>query len=350
MANLSHNILVLTLSESPAPRLDKALAEVVPEDVTLSRSRLVKLIETGSVRDETGAVVCKLKAKAKPGQVFHVTVPEPENYEDALPENIPIDIIYEDDDLIVVNKAADMVVHPAPGTPHGTLVNALLHHCGDRLQGVGGKKRPGIVHRIDKGTSGVLVIAKTDEAHRGLAIQFADHSIERRYLGIVMKVPSKSNPRLAGMPGVAFEEKGIIRIATNIARHKTDRKRMAVVQNSGRHAITRFSVLETFGQENGGVASLVECHLETGRTHQIRVHMSHIGHGLVGDPIYGRRRKLATSSFTGDDMKIIEDFKRQALHAKSLGFTHPVTGKELYFEADFPTDLTVIKRILCKIR
>ncbi|MCL4118884.1 UNVERIFIED_CONTAM: hypothetical protein GTU68_036209 [Idotea baltica] len=225
-----------------------------------------------------------------------------------------------------------MVVHPAPGSPNGTLVNALLHHCGDNLQGVGGEKRPGIVHRIDKGTSGILVVAKTDAALNGLAAQFADHSIDRRYQAIA----------------IGFEDGGVVRIATNIARHKSDRKRMAVTTNSGRHAITRISVLERFGDPDRPNASLVECRLETGRTHQIRVHMSHVGHGLVGDPIYGRRRKLATSNFSPEDSVFLDRFPRQCLHAKSLGFIHPETQEFIEFEAEMPADMQRVHAILSK--
>ncbi|PIB24414.1 RNA pseudouridine synthase [Amylibacter kogurei] len=346
MVDLSDDILVLTVTETPPPRLDKALAEVVPEGVALSRSRLGKLIETGGVRDGDGNVIDVLKYKASALQEFQVQLPAPENYEAAQPENIPLDIVYEDDHLIVVNKAADMVVHPAPGSPNGTLVNALLHHCGDNLQGVGGEKRPGIVHRIDKGTSGILVVAKTDAALNGLAAQFADHSIDRRYQAIAIGVPSKSDPRLAGISGVGFEDGGVVRIATNIARHKTDRKRMAVTAHSGRHAITRLTVLERFGDPDRPNASLLECRLETGRTHQIRVHMSHIGHGLVGDPIYGRRRKLATSGYSPQDAVFIDSFPRQCLHARSLGFIHPETQEYMEFAAEMPADMQRIREIL----
>ena len=345
MTGLSDQVLVLTLSDAPPPRLDKALAQVVPEDVTLSRSRLAKLIEEGAVAHADGTVVTVLKTKGQPGEEFHITIPEVQDY-DAQPEDIALQVLFEDARLIVINKPAGMVVHPAPGSEAGTLVNALLHHCGDTLSGISGEKRPGIVHRIDKDTSGVLVVAKSDAAHQGLAKQFKDHSIDRRYLAFANGVPSKGDPRLAGIKGVSFEDGGVLRIATNIARHKTDRKRMAVTAHEGRHAITRVRVLEAFG---GSRASLVECQLETGRTHQIRVHMGHIGHGLIGDPVYGRKKRIGLQSLDAQDAAFVSDFPRQALHAASLGFVHPVTGESLYFEAEMPKDMRDLYEILRKI-
>ncbi len=245
--------------------------------------------------------------------------------------------------MIIVNKPAGMVVHPAPGSENGTLVNALLYYFDGNLSGVGGEKRPGIVHRIDKDTSGLLVVAKSDSAHAGLAKQFADHSISRRYLAVSKGVPQKSDPRLAGLRGVNFEDGGVIRVATNIARHKTDRKRMAVVQDAGRHAITRATVLENFAH-----SALMECWLETGRTHQIRVHFSHIGHGLIGDPIYGLRKAMPGSVFEPEDMVIVKGFSRQALHAKSIGFIHPITKEYMNFDSDIPSDLIELIEILRK--
>ncbi len=210
------------------------------------------------------------------------------------PEAIPLDIVFEDDDLIVVNKPAGMVVHPAPGSPSGTLVNALLAHCGDSLSGVGGAKRPGIVHRIDKDTSGLLVVAKSDRAHDGLADQFADHTVERVYKAVCHGVPDAADPRLRGIRGVSFEEGNTLRITTHLARHKTDRQRQAVLFHGGRHAVTRVRVSQVYGQP--AAAALLECWLETGRTHQIRVHLAHVGHALIGDPVYGGRRKLSVKA------------------------------------------------------
>jgi 23S rRNA pseudouridine1911/1915/1917 synthase len=338
-------LLILTLNEAPPPRLDKALAAVVPEGVTLSRSMLTKLIEGGAVSRVGGAVVTTLKTKGKAGEEWQVMLPKPAALE-AEPEDIPIEVVYEDDDLILVNKAAGMVVHPAPGSETGTLVNALLHHCGDSLSGVGGMKRPGIVHRIDKDTSGLLIVAKSDAAHQGLAAQFAAHSIERRYIAFTYGAPSRSDPRIAGLQGVAFEEGGVIRVATNIARHKTDRKRMAVVHDAGRHAITRMALTELYGPAERPFAGKIECWLETGRTHQIRVHASHIGHSLIGDPIYGKRKSLPMNGFREDDKVFLEAFSRQALHAAKLGFIHPISKKLLRFTSELPKDLQQLERVL----
>ena len=342
----TNDILVLSLGANPPARLDKALSLVVPEDVSLSRSRLGKLIEGGAVtRLSDGMVVTKMKTQGVEGEEWQVAIPVAVPLE-AAPQNIPIEIVYEDDDLIVVNKPAGMVVHPAPGSEDGTLVNALLYHCADSLSGVGGAKRPGIVHRIDKDTSGLLVVAKTDAAHQGLAAQFADHSIDRVYVAFCITAPSAADPRLRGLPGVAFETGGVLRIATNIERHKTDRKRMAVAANSGRHAITRARVIEDFG----GRAARMECWLETGRTHQIRVHMSHVGHGLIGDPIYGTRRRVKVAGLDEVDARVIGEFDRQALHAAKLGFIHPISGEAVAFESDLPNDLKMLEVALSKLK
>ena len=302
----------------------------------LSRSRLVKLIEQGAV-SRGGAVVDVLKTKSKPGEFYEITVPEAGEL-DTIAEDIPLEVVFEDNALIVVNKPAGMVVHPAPGSPSGTLVNALLHHCADSLSGIGGAKRPGIVHRIDKETSGLLVVAKSDEAHQGLAKQFEKHTVERRYNALVYGVPDAGDPRLTGMPGVGFEGSNILRINANLARHRTDRQRQAVTKTGGRHAITRARVLETFGTPE--TLSLLECWLETGRTHQIRVHMAHVGHSLIGDPTYGGKRKLGKTVFSDAAQAAIGAFPRQALHAASLGFVHPINGDALQFEAALPVDFS----------
>ncbi len=294
-----------------------------------------------------GTVVTVLKTHGKPEEVWHVTLPVPAPLT-AQPEDIPIEVVYEDAHLIVVNKPAGMVVHPAPGSEDGTLVNALLHHCGDSLAGIGGEKRPGIVHRIDKDTSGLLVVAKSDEAHQGLAKQFADHSIERRYVAFVFGCPSPGDPRVNGLPGVAFENGGVLRVATNIARHKTDRKRMSVVVNRGRHAITRAQVVQSYGPAGNYAAAQIECWLETGRTHQIRVHMAHTGHGLIGDPVYGGRRKLPLTRLDKETAAVITGFRRQALHAARLGFIHPVSGDKLTLNSELPNDLIVLRGALEK--
>lgn len=319
----------------PPQRLDKALARDVPEDAALSRTRLTKLIIDGQVTSK-GQAVTNPKYRVVEGDVFEITVPvASESHIEA--EDIPLEIVFEDNDLIVINKPVGMVVHPAPGTPNGTLVNALLHHCGDTLSGVGGSKRPGIVHRIDKETSGLLVVAKTDTAHHGLSQQFAAHSVKRYYRAVVYGVPDANDPRVRGVKGVNFEAGNIMRITTHLARHKHDRQKQAVLFQGGRHALTRVRIVETFGDPI--VASLVECWLETGRTHQIRVHLAHTGHGLIGDPTYGGRRKLSAKAVSTAGINAAKFFPRQALHAASLGFIHPVSKEHLSFEADTPPDM-----------
>lgn len=326
-------IIRIEIGAAPPSRLDKALARDVPEEAHLSRSRLGRLITEGAVSRD-GRVTTDGKATPVEGEVYEVTLEEPAEVRTA-PEDIQLKIVFEDDHLVVVDKPAGMVVHPAPGSPSGTLVNALLHHFGGELSGIGGEKRPGIVHRIDKDTSGLLVVAKSDVAHHGLAKQFEEHTIERRYQAVCYGVPDIGEPRLKGIRGVSFEPGAIIKITTMLARHKTDRQRQAVVFQGGRHAVTRLKVIETFGHH----ASFIECWLETGRTHQIRVHSAHIGHALIGDPVYGGRRKLPQGTKGGDEVKA---FKRQALHAASLGFRHPVTGEGLYFESRLPPDMTTL--------
>jgi 23S rRNA pseudouridine1911/1915/1917 synthase len=331
-------ILTVTISENPPDRLDKALTREVPEEASLSRSRLMKMIAAGDVLRD-GQPVTDPKTKVAEGEVFTLLLPPAEDY-DAQPEAIPLEVLYEDDDLIVINKPVGMVVHPAPGTPSGTLVNALLHHCGETLSGIGGEKRPGIVHRIDKDTTGLLVVAKTDRAHHGLAKQFEAHTVNRHYIALVHGTPDAADPRLRGTKGVTFEAGGILRIATGLARHKTDRQRQAVVwDGQGRHAITRAHVLENYGQ---GAASLIECWLETGRTHQIRVHMSHAGHGLLGDQTYGGKRRLSPKLVGERAAEMGNTFPRQALHAATLGFVHPGTGETLEFAAPLPDDMAAL--------
>ena len=327
--------VTVTIGAAPPDRLDKALARDVPEEAALSRSRLARLIAEGAVL-HNGTVVTDPKAKVAEGDVLQVTVAEAED-SDTLAEDIPLTVLWEDADLIVVDKPVGMVVHPAPGSYSGTLVNALLHHFGGNLSGVGGEKRPGIVHRIDKDTSGLLVVAKSDRAHHGLAAQFEAHSVNRRYLALVHGVPDAADPRLRGIAGVSFEPGGIVRIATQLARHRTDRQRQAVLAEGGRHAVTRARVVETFGTPTA--ASLLECWLETGRTHQIRVHMAHVGHALLGDQTYGGRRRLAEKTM-GPAAEAANSFPRQALHAATLGFEHPVTGEMLEFSSPLPPDLT----------
>ena len=334
-SSMSHRRITFLLGESPPPRLDKALARDVPEDANLSRTRIMKLIERGVVF-VNGEVQRDPRAVIGEGAKIDIDVEEAAESH-ILPESIPLEVIFEDADLIVVNKPAGMVVHPAPGSPSGTLVNALLAHCGDDLSGVGGMKRPGIVHRIDKETSGLLVVAKSDAAHHGLAKQFEAHTVERYYRCLVYGVPDANDPRLRGVKGANFETGNILKLTTGLARHKTDRQRQAVIFNAGRHAVTRARTVARFGTPP--VLALMECWLETGRTHQIRVHMAHAGHGLVGDPTYGGKRKLAKAALAEPLAEAVKAFPRQALHAAVLGFVHPVSGEAIRFEAPLPADM-----------
>ncbi len=289
-------------------RLDRALADAVP---TLSRERLKNLIRSGAVEAE-GQAVRDPAAKVRGEESLRVQVPEPLPAHNE-PQDIPLKIVFEDEHLLVVDKPAGLVVHPAAGNLDGTLVNALLHHCAGKLSGIGGVARPGIVHRIDKDTSGLLVVAKTDVAHEGLARQFAAHSIDRRYLAIVTGTPRSSEGR----------------IDAPLARSATNRKKIAIVEGSrGKRAVTHWRRLNFLKD-----AALVECRLETGRTHQVRVHMASIGHPLVGDPVYGRSGKTH-----GKILKELQ-FHRQALHAAELGFTHPVTKHRLSFASPMPADM-----------
>ncbi|WP_242095574.1 RluA family pseudouridine synthase [Sphingomonas sp. CROZ-RG-20F-R02-07] len=287
-------------------RLDRALAEAVP---TLSRERLKVLIAAGQVSADGTAWRDSAK-KAAAGQVFAVAVPDPTPAHNEA-QAIPLVIAYEDEHLIVIDKAAGLVVHPAAGNLDGTLVNALLHHCGGSLSGIGGVARPGIVHRIDKDTSGLMVAAKTDRTHEGLAKQFRDHSIDRRYKAIVGGIPSPS----AGT------------VDAPLARSPQNRKKIAIVAG-GKRAVTHFTTIAPLDR-----AALVECRLETGRTHQVRVHMGSIGHALLGDPVYGRSG--------GPHRGLLEQlaFRRQALHAAHLGFIHPISGTKLAFESTMPADM-----------
>lgn len=296
-------------SDATGMRLDRALAIAIP---TVSRERLKALISSGHVSNADGQLLRDPARKATAGQFLRVAIPIPPPAQ-AVAQNIPIDIIYEDRDLLIVDKPAGLVVHPACGNLDGTLVNALLYHCAERLSGIGGSARPGIVHRIDKDTSGLLVVAKTDPAHEALAAQFARRHIERRYKAIV-----------AGMP---MPPTGTVN--ASLGRSPSDRKKMAVVSpDHGKSAITHYRVLESLKN-----AALVECQLETGRTHQVRVHMTSIGHPLLGDPVYGRTRSVHQSIL--QQLK----FQRQALHAAYLGFNHPITGEKMAFESQMPQDM-----------
>lgn len=334
--------LTVVIGAAPPSRLDKALARDVPEAAALSRSRLARMIAEGAVA-RGAEVLTDLKARVAEGDVLTLTL-HPVAEVATIAEDIALNVVFEDADLIVIDKPAGMVVHPAPGSPEGTLVNALLHHCGDSLSGIGGERRPGIVHRIDKETSGLLVAAKSDRAHHGLAAQFEAHSVTRRYLALVYGVPDAGDPRLKGVRGVSFEQGNIVKITSGLDRHRTDRQRQAVTFTGGRHAVTRARVVETFGAPPA--CALLECWLETGRTHQIRVHLAHAGHGLIGDPVYGGRRRLSQRALGGAAIAAVEAFSRQALHAATLGFIHPVSGENLAFEAPLPADMAGLIAVL----
>ncbi|HEV8033334.1 RluA family pseudouridine synthase [Yoonia sp.] len=335
-------IIQFVIAANPPPRLDKALGRDVPEEASLSRSRLARLIADGAVTVD-GAVITDPRFRISAGAIVAVTVAVAEESHIGA-EDIALEVVFEDDDLIVINKPSGMVVHPAPGTPGGTLVNALIHHCGDTLSGVGGMKRPGIVHRIDKETTGLLVAAKSDRAHHHLADQFAAHTVERRYLAVCYGLPDQNDPRLRGIKGTSFEPGNILKIQTFLGRHRTDRQRQAVSFSSGRHAVTRSRIVEPLGTPP--CAALIECWLETGRTHQIRVHMAHCGHALIGDPVYGGRRKLSPKAIGEAGVAAVSAFPRQALHAATLGFEHPVSGEFLQFEAEIPQDMRELLRAL----
>jgi len=333
-------VLDLDIAPSGAgTRLDRALTEAA--GTALSRSRIAQLIAEGAVTDARGATVVEARRKVKAGERYRLTLPRPAPAEPE-PEAIPLAILHEDAHLLVIDKPAGMVVHPAPGAARGTLVNALLAHCGDSLAGIGGTRRPGIVHRIDKDTSGLIVVAKTETALAGLAAQFADHSIERRYLAVLRGVPDPQGRRLQGRPGIGVEPGGTLRVEAAIGRHPTDRKRMAVLGCGGRRAVTRFESVEPFGR----AACLAVCRLETGRTHQIRVHAAHIGHALIGDPVYGRTPLPGLAQMPPEPARALAGLARQALHAARLGFVHPVTGARLGFDSPLPADIAEVIGIL----
>jgi 23S rRNA pseudouridine1911/1915/1917 synthase len=305
-------------------RLDRLLAVRVPE---LSRARVQALLRAGAVTS-AGRTISEAGQRVKPGERFTLALPPPAPV-DVLPEPIALDIVYEDEHLVVVDKPTGLVVHPAAGHASGTLVNALIAHCGDSLSGIGGERRPGIVHRLDKETSGLLVVAKTDAAHRGLAGQFAAHGADgrlaRAYLALVWGVPER--PR-----GV---------IAARLARSAANRRKIAVVASeAGRHAVTRYQVQRSFdAPRRAGVASLLRLELETGRTHQIRVHLAHTGHPIMGDAAYGTGFKASSELLGSAAQEALARLRGQALHAAELGFAHPVTGRRLRFASSLPPSM-----------
>jgi 23S rRNA pseudouridine1911/1915/1917 synthase len=315
--------------EQAGQRLDRALTALMPE---LSRSRLQELIGKGAVvldgdHGQESAAIKDPNRRVKPGEAYTVVIPATVS---ARPrgEDIPLSVVYEDKDLIVIEKPAGLVVHPAAGNPDGTLVNALIGHCGDELIGIGGEARPGIVHRLDKDTSGLLVAAKTERAMTSLAKQFANHTIERAYHAVVWGAPRTSEGIIEGQ----------------IGRSPFDRKRMAVLRGGGKLARTHYRVLESFGPPERPIASLIECRLETGRTHQIRVHLTHLGHPLIGDPQYGRARQAPRPKSQAEEtaFTLAADFSRQALHAFILGFQHPTLHTRMRFESPWPADFAAL--------
>ena len=304
-------------------RLDRVLADALPD---LSRTRVRRLIETGSVSLGRGGTIEEPSYRVKPGQSFAVIVPESADPRPA-GEPIPLTVVYEDEDLIVVDKKAGLVVHPAPGNPDGTLVNALIAHCGASLSGIGGVRRPGIVHRLDKETSGLMVAAKNDRSHAALAAQFKARSIDRAYTAFAWGAPARPSGEIEG----------------NIGRSARNRKKMAVLASGGRPALTRYRTVTRLGE----AASRLECRLATGRTHQIRVHLASRGLPVIGDSAYGggltaaRRRLLGAGG-----AEAVAALGRHALHAHRLGFRHPASGEALVFESDLPNELNLLENVL----
>ena len=307
-------------------RIDRLLANTLPDR---SRSFLKRLIESGclAASDNGGRTIVEPSYRVKPGERFLLRIPASVD-PDPLGEDIPLDVVFEDEDLIVINKPPGLVVHPAPGNLTGTLVNALIAHCGDSLKGIGGVRRPGIVHRLDKDTSGLMVSAKTGPAHEGLTKQFSDHTIERAYAAFVWGMP---NPSQGSMEG-------------NIGRSPRNRKKMAVLPAGGKTARTNYRTEAAYA---AGAAALVECRLDTGRTHQIRVHMAHLGNPVIGDPVYGGGSTRARQAMLSEPaIDLISRLGRQALHARLLGFEHPLSGESLRFETTLPADLEQLAGIL----
>ncbi len=317
----------VSAGEHAGLRLDRFLATALPD---LSRSRLEGLIDAGAVT-AGGKTIRDANRRVKPDEIYEVHVP-PAAPAAPQAQDIPLVVVYEDKDLIVIDKPAGLVVHPAAGNPDGTLVNALIAHCGPELSGIGGEARPGIVHRLDKDTSGLLVAAKTERAMKSLAKQFANHTIERAYHAVVWGAPRTGNGTIEG----------------DIGRSPFDRKRMAVLRGGGKAARTRYRVVETFGAPDRPFASLVECRLETGRTHQIRVHLTHLGHPLIGDPSYGRARQAPRPKTGAETLAFAAatGFSRQALHAWLLGFQHPTLHKTVRFESAWPADFSALVEAL----
>ena len=316
----------------------KRIDQFISQNSELSRQRISNLITNGYIFLNDEVVVLKKIKLTGDNEKIKITLPEP--IEETLePENIPLNVIYEDDHILVIDKQSDLVVHPGAGNKTGTLVNAILHHCGSSLSGIGGQKRPGIVHRLDKNTSGLMIIAKNDLAHNNLSRQFMDHGkngdLERIYDALVWGIPKMSSGK----------------IETKITRNDRDKTKMMVTKNtkSGKLAITTYKVVEkVYNHKNDPLISQIRCKLYTGRTHQIRVHLAHIGHGIIGDPLYGRAPRAAQmpDNLARSGLSQMRKFDRQALHATYLGFAHPITGEALTFETPLPADMASLLALI----
>ncbi len=307
-------------------RLDRLLADCIEG---ISRTRIKALIEAGHIRGEKSARVTDPSARVRTAQTFTITVPQPDP---AIPQpqDIALDIIYEDEHLIIIDKPQGMVVHPAPGHPDATLVNALLAHCSGELSGIGGVSRPGIVHRLDKDTGGLMVAAKSEAAHLGLSEQFAAHTVERAYYAVVWGIPYPRSGKISG----------------NIGRSPANRKKMAVLERGGKSALTNYKVMRTFAVGTGRAASLIECRLATGRTHQIRVHLATMGFPVIGDPLYGGGRKHRLKGAPKELVNFIANYKRQALCAYLIGFNHPIHNKYIKFNKEIPPYINRLTNLL----
>lgn len=308
-------------------RLDKALSILCEGQLT--RSRITSLIQDGCLQDKMG-IVTNPSLKVKEGDIYVIVIPEAEE-PDPVAEEIPLNIVYEDNHLLVINKPVGMVVHPGAGNTSGTLVNALLYHCGGTLSGIGGVKRPGIVHRLDKDTSGLMVIAKTDKAHTNLSKQFENRSLSRTYIAFVLG-------HLSPASGT---------IDKNIIRSDRNRQKMAVVEGKGKTAVTHYETIEIYTADKAIIASQVRCVLETGRTHQIRVHLASVGHSIIGDQTYGKgHRNKIIKRLLDENSECLWTNDRQALHAQEIHFIHPFTKEEMSFSSTMPEDMQALRNLL----
>ena len=346
-SNTFQNKILRIVIKEPNGRLDKVIVNSIPQDVGLSRSRVKNLIKFGAIKTEKDNKKIHQKYQVQKNEALLINLIEP-LVSVALPEDMPLEIIFEDDHLIVINKPPGLVVHPGSGVYGGTLVNALMNHC-NNLADVGESDRPGIVHRLDKDTSGLLVVAKSNHAYLGLIKQFAQHTAKRQYLAILWGLPDLNNTPLGIGNLLSLEEKGVLKIEGNIGRHPVHRKKMALRKDGGgKEALTKYKILRTFVYKDIPIASLTSCWLATGRTHQIRVHMDAINHGVVGDLLYrsGMKSNLDLSKILGG---VYDTFRRQALHAEKLSFEHPLSKEHLQFEVSPPKDFCELLRAFEKL-